>query len=234
MTLVRTTLDDLLERLAAESDVWLRLAAEESGSTWTLRLLELTSGPTPPHWQEVDWRYTDYCFFAGKIDGQIATDWFREAAIRLREISIPVAFQRDLYRERRESAWQTTNSEPLVWPSEEWTLTPAAPVPSTGVRELIADGSPYFSTTDMPTARLLGVPYTGFNNHGREFVWRQQDTAGRLASILIDAAKMTIEVEGEEAPGSIVELASAEPGPRAQITASPETVDFSWATAFHP
>jgi hypothetical protein len=234
VALVRTTLDELLVRLEAESDVWLRLAAEETAGTWTLRLLELTSGPAPPNWQKVDWRYPEYCFFAGKVDGQIAADWLRDGSVPLRQISIPISFQPDLYRERRESQWQSNNSEPLLWPSEEWLLTPTTPLSNTGARELIADGSPYFAVSDMPTARLLGVPYTGFNNHGREFLWRQQDTAGRLTSILIDAARMTIEVEGDEAPRATLELSSAEPGPSAEVTSSPQTIDFPLAESLPP
>jgi Putative DNA-binding domain len=224
MVLIRTTLDELLERLQAESVVWLRLATEETAGAWGLRLLELTSGPAPPNWEEVDWRYPEYRFFAGKIDGQIAADWLRGGSIPLRDIVIPVSFQLDLYKERRESRWQSNNSEPLLWPHEEWLLNPTIPVPSTGTRELIADGSPYFAFTDMPTARLLGVPYTGFNNHGREFLWRQQDTSGRLASIVIDATGLTIDVEGDEAAGATLELSTSQPGPTAQITSSEETI----------
>ena len=86
-------------------------AARSPPEGWTLRLLELTSGPAPPNWQEVDWRYPEYLFFASKIDGQIAAEWLRNGSIPLREISIPASFRPDLYRERRESEWQSNSAE---------------------------------------------------------------------------------------------------------------------------
>jgi Schlafen, AlbA_2 len=225
MTQIRTTRTELLRAVEAESDVWLRMAAQWGVEDWMLRVLELTSGSAPPNWHEIDWRYPDYVFFAGGIDGPVAAEWLGQSSMPLGDIVIPFSFQTELWCERRESQWRTSSSEPLPWPTVEWQLTPTTPPPNTGSWELVADGMPYFTSADMPTADLLGVPYTGFRQD-RAFLWRQQDTSGRLASIVIDAVQVTIEIDGENVVGANAELSSSKPGPITPVSDAKETIRF--------
>ena len=219
--LVQTTLEALAEALAQEDVVWVRLSADLSRDEWTLRLLEITSGGAPPRWEAIDWRYPEYVFIASTTDGATAAEWLRGGQIMFEDVSVPAPFHAQLSRERRESGWGTNSCEPLIWPSEEWRLSRTDSPNSAQARELISAHAPSFANPDVPTALLLGVSYTGYNNSAREFVVRAQDRRGRLAGIRVDAAELTISVEGEDLGGAVVELASTTPGPTEQLDASP-------------
>lgn len=221
---VRKSLEELLRALEATDVVWTRLAADASSGPWTLRLLELTSGAAPPNWREINWRYTDYVFSAREINGATLARWLQDEAIPVDDLSIPAAFQPDVQRERRESGWGTNTNEPLIWPFEEWQLQSTQNGNSPVSHELVAEGLPYFHNPDIPTATLLGVPYTGFNVHGREFLWREQDTSGRLANVRVDAAGLTVTAEGDEVEGALVELAGIEPGPTENVVSADKPI----------
>jgi hypothetical protein len=221
---VRKPLADLLTALEVEAVVWLRLAADASSGQWTLRLLELITGAAPPNWHAINWRYPDYVFLAREFGGAEVAGWLRDTAIPVDGLSISTSFQPEVQGERRESGWGTNSSEPLAWPFQEWQLWQSESVNNPVSHELVAEHLPYFATPDIPLTMLLGVPYTGFNLHGREFLWREQDTSGRLASVRIDAAEISVTVEGDDLEGAIVELSSTEPGPTAEVTSSGDTV----------
>lgn len=226
-TLVQTTLEALVDALAQEDVVWVRLSADLSRDEWTLRLLEIISGGEPPRWESIDWRYPEYVFIAFTTSGGTAAEWLREGNITFKDVAIPAPFHAQLSRERRESGWGTNSCESLTWPSEEWRLSRTDSPNSPQARELISARAPSFANPDIPTARLLGVSYAGYNNSAREFVVRQQDRRGRLAGIRVDAAELTISVEGEDLAGATVELASTTPGPTEELDASPSaTIRF--------
>jgi hypothetical protein len=225
--LVQTTLSELSETLERENAVWVRVSADFARDEWTLRLLEMTSGDAPPRWQEISWRYPDFLFRALEIDGAITANWLLSGKILLEGIEIPAPFHQQLLRERRESGWGTNSCEPLAWPSEEWRLSRTDSANSSGVSELVSATAPYYDSPDMAIAQLLGVPYTGYNNSSREFVFRQQDRRGRLVSIRVDAAEVSARVDGEDLAGAVVELAGTSPGPTHELDgSSPATVPF--------
>lgn len=213
--------------LAAEDRVWLRASADFCSDQWTLRVLELVSGPEPPKWREIDWHYDDYVFHATTVSGRTAAEWLKQGTVHISGLAIPATFQQDVQQERRESGWGTNSSEPLEWPCQEWQLWPAHTPNSPRSGELLGEHLPYFASPDIPTAALLGVSYTGFNQHGREFLWRQQDTSGRLAAVRIDATEISVRVEADSAKGTFVELSSVEPGPTADVTDPKTTVTFA-------
>lgn len=220
MALISTTLSELAGALERESIVWVRLSAELVGDGWTLRLLEVTSGEAPPTWREIDWRYPEFMFGALAVEGVTAATWIRQKQITLEEIAFDAPFHDNLSRERRESGWGSNYFEPLRWPCDEWRLSRTDSPMGAQSGELVSDSAPSFRSPEMATALLLGVPYTGYNNASREFVVRQQDLRGRLASIRVDVAELTVSVEGDDLHDAVVELSSTAPGPIEQLDGS--------------
>ena len=67
----RTSFADAVALIAAESSVWVRVAAilRDEG-TWDTRLLELTSGAAPPGWSPMAWDYPWALFAATQLTGE--------------------------------------------------------------------------------------------------------------------------------------------------------------------
>src|SRR5437868_2989335 len=75
-TAQRTTLADALEHVRAEPLLWTRTAALlDDNGMWTVRLLELVSGPiAPPSWEPQTWEYPRVAFIAQALGGPVVAE----------------------------------------------------------------------------------------------------------------------------------------------------------------
>jgi hypothetical protein len=221
------TLADVADLLDAEARVWVRLAADLEPSGWRLRMLDITTGGAPSGWQpDIDWRYPTALFTSLAPSGETTAQWLRSQDITILGATIPLTLDANAFCERRDSGWKGGAFDPLPWPYEEVRMSSSAPNTATP-RDLVASGVPSFITFDTAAAALVGVPITGWNVSGREFLLRRQDRAARFARVRVDAAELTVVLDGEHLGGAVVELAGAQPGPSVELKQRSEaTVRF--------
>ncbi len=210
----RTSLDEAIGHIAAETKIWVRVAAvRRDDDKWHARLVELTSGAPPPSWKPLTWDYPWALLTARVESGKAVGEWVRASSINLddREIVLPTAMDSLLW-ERRQSQ-SPSGYEKLEWPVVETTLAqvdnqaePQGPLVSAmdapSFINLYTAAACFFYLDRQPTGGSLhqGVMY------------RHQDTSARLKSVRITESEIVVEVEGDTTSGLILELAGDAPG----------------------
>lgn len=228
-----TTFDEAIDCIATEPIAWVRIAAvRREDGTWHARLLELTSGASPPSWKLHEWRYPSVLFAAMKESGEAVGEWLRTCKISLgeREISLPEAMTR-LTWERRQSG-SPGPYESLDWPVTETTIAHVDSSQREPQGHLVSGGDgPSFITFYTAAACFFWLdrqPVGGSLHQG--VIYRHQDTRGRLNAVQIRGDQIEVKVEGRAIGGMIVELAGEAPGPIHRISdrhrSSDETVRF--------
>ena len=211
-----TTLDEGIEHIVTEPNIWMRIAAilEDDGK-WHAKLLELTSGAAPPSWEMQEWQYPRVLFAAMTHRGETVANWLRTGTLTLGDlhVALPPAMSA-LTWERRQSRSQAPY-ESLEWPVTETTV--ATVDGSSGEPQghlLSAEDAPSFVNFYTAAACFfwLGRQPGGRSLH-QGVMYRHQDTRGRLNSVRIDGETVEVEVEGDMIGGMIVELAGEAPGP---------------------
>jgi hypothetical protein len=211
-------LDALIKEIDREVTLWVRVGAVQAEGRWSVRLLELTSAEPPPNWTPIRWQYSDAVLVASMRAGAIVAKWLsaRHARVLGRSVSLAELGDTVSY-ERRESHWTGGVAYgPLSWPIQEWQLSSS----SAGGQPtdlLVADDSPSFVGFDNAAASLLGVPFTGWNVSGREFVARFQDQRGRISGVRLRPTEAQVRVDGRTLRGAVVELAGQSVGPTERL-----------------
>lgn len=229
-----TTLTEAIDHIAAEPDVWVRIAAvRHEDGTWHERLLELTSGAAPPSWEPREWEYQSALFAALVERGETVGEWLRACNIHLgdREIALP-EMTTSVTWERRQSR-SAAPYEALDWPATEATVSRVAGSQDEPQGHLVSGGdAPSFINFYTAAACFFWIdrePVGGSLQQG--VMYRHQDTRGRINGVRIADDGVEVEVEGSAIDGMIVELAGEAPGTRQRIwdrnRARPEAVKFS-------
>lgn len=210
-----TTLDEGIEHIVAEPNIWLRIAAilGEDGM-WRAKLLELTSGAIPPSWELHEWQYPWALFAAMTQNGEAVANWLRAGDLTLgdRHVALPQTMSALIW-ERRQSRAQAPY-ESLEWPVTETTVATVDASRGEPQGHLVSDeGAPSFVnfyTAAVCFFWLDRQPVGGSLPQG--VMYRHQDTRGRLNSVRIDGQAVEVEVEGTAIGGMVMELAGEAPG----------------------
>ena len=200
-----TTDSEAIDHVAAELNIWIRLAAiRQDDGGWRARLLELTSGETaPPSWEPREWDYPSVFFVGAAANGQVVAEWLRtgrvdvdDRTIGLPELTTPVSWER---RQSRSPA----PCEPLDWPVTEATLSQLAVTQGEPQGHLLSNGdAPSFVNFYTAAACFFWLdrqPVGGRLYQG--VVYRHQDLSGRINTIRIGHDEVEVEVEGSAIDG---------------------------------
>lgn len=238
----RTTSDEALEHIAAEPVVWTRVAAtRDDNGTWSIRLLELVSGPeAPPSWERHAWGYPRARFEASADSGDVVAKWLSAGRVQvgddeavLPELSGSVSWER---RQSRSPAPYET----LAWPVTEATLSVSTSTPGDPPGHLVsAEDAPSF--VDFYTAAacffwLDRQPVGGSLHQG--VMYRHQDGRGRINRVRITGEEVSVQVGGDALDGMFVELAGDVPGRKQRVCdqrrQGSDTVQFPLSDSLPP
>lgn len=86
-----TSHEEVLEHVASEVQVWVRVAAVPDGKgSWVVRLGEVASGEAPPSWEKRDWVYPEVLFSGYATDGPSVAAWLRAEQLEVCGHLVPV------------------------------------------------------------------------------------------------------------------------------------------------
>jgi hypothetical protein len=214
---LRLSIDQVAERIAAYPEVCLRAAAmraSESDGEWIVRCADVVLGGEPPQWEEIEWVYPTARFEASTQSGRSVAEMLRSRTFVVVDAECATAEFPDVVQgERRQSWTEYGSSEPLDWPWDEWRISLVGQQPSQGATALISDTAPPFGTSDLALANLFGLTYRpNWNSPTQELVVRELDRRGRIQSVYVDPAYVEVSVEGSGLLLSRVSLAADTPG----------------------
>ena len=222
--MTQKTGDELLVEMDAEEEVWVRFGAilSDYQDDWSLIVLDITTGVAPPDWEFIYWRYARAILWAETLPGSSVTNWIRSHSISVGDdaIAIPEVQLAQLHTVRRRSSGSLGAHGRFDWPYSEWTLSLEGTIGNSFTDELIGDGSvPPFIRPDIAVAAMLrmDLPPGGSFSAG-SLILRQQNQTARIRGVHIFPTKVEVQIDGNGLPGSIVELASNQPGPTQIIT----------------
>lgn len=219
--------DDVFKLIEIEETVWVRIAATRSEDEWHESLMEIVSGVAPPRWTEQRWDYDEAMFLSFIRSGSKVAEWPRAAAVAVDDVVIKLP----TVQEGQTTQWwqyssRTTSAglETLDWPFVSYQLgyQPLKNGPGSG--NLIGRG-PSFVRFAQAAASFFGFPLgTGGSVDHIAPVYRKQDLSGRITKVRIGAADLEVHIEGNALEGTVVELASDEPGPSEPLSGDREQV----------
>lgn len=212
----RTSLDAALGHLSAEPAIWSRVAVTlDDNGVWSVRLLELVSGPeAPPSWEPQTWDYPRARFAARADSGDVVAEWLRVGRVPVREDEAGLPeLSGSVSWERRQSR-SPAPYETLAWPVTESTLSMSTSTPGDPSGHLVsASDAPSFVNFYAAAACFFWLdrqPVGGSLHQG--VMYRHQDARGRINRVSISGEEVTVEVEGDTLDGMMVELAGDVPG----------------------
>jgi hypothetical protein len=223
----RSQLDEVLEHVERQSEVWVRAACVMKESRWEASLVELTAGEAPPSWSQRDWRYPDAWFTALTLAGSALADGLGSGAIPVGDgvMSLP-ELHATVNWERRQSR-SPAPYETLDWPVVEASLAqhtsqaePQGPLVSGSAPSFVnffTAGACFFWLDRQPAGGLLNQGVT----------YRYQDQRGRINRVQITNDGVEVEVEGSALDTLILELAGDEPGSTQRLTQGPHGTSAS-------
>jgi hypothetical protein len=220
----RSEVEALVRR---EPVVYVRIAAVKKGE-WQPVLLEMLSGPEPPHWSERTWRYDDALFVSVSVKGSDVAPWLEGGPVALGGITLDLPAADENVTWQRVRSRQRTTYETLEWPTVEYTLNGGGLARSGSVGPLIGIGAPSFFRFQSAAAWFFGVELAGRNIDNGPWVFRQQVKGGRILGVRWGATEVRIDFESER--GDAIEVASDEPEPRMVAAAKvdgPQTTTFA-------
>ncbi len=193
---------ELLEALAAERRVWVRVAASCPASEWELRLLEVATGAAPPTWRRRRWEYRRAIFLAMAPAGRTVAGWLERSRVNPRPLSLALTLHDQVQVERRDSRFAGA-FEAFPWPTRIWTVSTDGDGRGSVQGELIAADAPAFINFDQAAAEFFGLPPSPNRSFaGREIVIRDQDTRARIDSVRIGPTEIVAAVSGEDLRGT--------------------------------
>lgn len=212
-----TSLDRLIDRLRAETRVWVRAAANRPDDSWRLTLLEITIGAAPTGWMRRRWQYDRAVFLATAPSGATVADWIARGRIPLRPPTVRVDLSEQVHVERRESRFGGIFG-PLDWPSVVWALRVNNDLRQMLHEELVADDAPAFINFDHAAAAFFAIaPSPSRSFAGSELIVREQDLRARIASVRVRVDELIVTVEGYNLGGTRLTL-SGETGASRKLT----------------
>jgi hypothetical protein len=208
--------DDVLAQLASQERAYVRLAATRVDDGWKQTLLEIVTGPPPPHWEPIEWTYPASLFVARAVTGSTAAEWLTNGVARVGELEVVLPPLNERLLVERYASKVFRSYEPLLWPNVmvELTAGPVATGPPIGA--LIGDNAPTFLNFLLAARYFLGLmesASSGFDHYLPTL--RFQDCTARIVNVLVESAEVEIEVEvgdEQEARNLRIDLASDVPG----------------------
>jgi hypothetical protein len=213
----------LINRLEAESRVWLRIAATQTDHEWRINLVEATLGDPPPGWRRRRWRYPRARFVAATRPGTTVATWLKEGRLRLRPPVAALDLAGWVQVERRESAFASA-FQPLPWPSVVWTVGTNSDVKAVPHDELVAADAPAFLSFDQAATVFFGLPSRTIRNFGgQEVVIRDQDRRARIDRVTIRPNDIVVRVRGDSVGETRLTL-GGEQAPSANLSSGVDEV----------
>ena len=213
-------LADLLEHVASEPTVWVRVAAVAVNGEWQQSLLELTSGAPPPSWKRMELRYEAAVLLATRRKGVTVASWLRRRRVRFGGYSITLPeLVSGTVQVRRLDSHAPGKFETLPWPSLVADLSSTSLMQNQQPDVLAADGYPTFMNLYAAAAYFFWLrrdPYGGQLPQG--ITYRHQDTAARINHVRFGSEQVVVEVEGTQLAGTTVEVAGEVPGPSKRLS----------------
>jgi Putative DNA-binding domain len=220
--LLRCDVSELLDAVAVQERVWVRMTATlpEGTDAWSLGLLDLVSGSEPPNWAELHWHYERAILEATVFTGAQMVACLRDQRVDIGGVSVRLsALQPQAYGDRKGSGDPGMYRSALAWPRNEWTLTFGVSTNTASSDPLISGDAPSFVSLAIATAALLNVEASaGDRFEVSSGCFREQDLSGRIASVEIYPTETHVTLDGSQLPGMALELANNRPGPTLPIT----------------
>ncbi len=206
--------DELFKLIGTQETIWVRVAATRNNETWESVLLEVTAGGEPPNFSISQWKYELAVFNSSISTGKEVKKWLESNEIILNDVRIKLNFNQEqqITWYRHESRSSYAGYDVLEWSFTlyEQTYTTQRQIPSFS---LISENSPSFVGFAEAVSSFFGITNrNAILSNQSKFVFRMQDCSGKIESIKIDTAEMTVTVVGESLDGMKLELASATPG----------------------
>jgi hypothetical protein len=228
-----TSIEQAIGHVEAEPTIWVRVAATQGQGEAGLKqtMLDLVSGPPPPNWEPLYWRYPSAIFIASEQSGLVVARWLRERLIRLYGalIDLPNMFE-PIRWDRRDSLAIWGAYVPLPWPTVNVMFNQQARGQDNASGVLVADGPPSFATYYAAASYLFNTAQPIGGGRGIAApMYRHQDTFARINRVQIveHSEIVRVEVEGSHLEGLVVELGGDVPGPVMPLEDGPrQSVDF--------
>ena len=215
-----TSIDDALQHIAAETLIWVRLAAAKGneGNLYA-RLLELTSGEIPPSWEERHWEYPEAILSALRMPGPDVVNALSNRSIDAGQHHVSLPDLTSMATWDRRQSRSPAAYEALDWPVTETTL-------SMNTANTVEPQGPLLAGADIPSFLsfyaaaayffwLDRQPAGGSLHQG--VMYRHQDVRGRINAVRISSDAVEVEVAGRDLDGLMVEMPGDEPGPSERI-----------------
>lgn len=171
----------------------------------------------PPSWVEATWSYPNAVLVGAALPGRAVADWLSAGAITIedRDFRLP-QLNGSVVWERRQSR------SPAAYEALDWPVVEAALAYWTGQAQpqehlVSATDAPSFVSLYAAAASLFGFRRETGDSLHQGFMYRHQDTRGRISLVRILDTEVVVEVEGKAVAGMTVELAGDMPGPRTQV-----------------
>jgi len=137
------------------------------------------------------------------------------------------------------SRWMTlsarTGWETLDWPMTSYQLAGQPLATGRGSGALIGDGPSFVRFAEAVASFFCFKLGLGGSVDSMSPALQQQDLAGRISTVRLDSAEVSVGLEGRVLEGMTVELASTEPGPSQVLSAAQnQTVRFPLSGALPP
>jgi hypothetical protein len=220
--MAQRTLEQLLEAVSSESEVWVRACAvtPDGGEELILKVLDLTAGGPPPNWNELTWTYPRAFFFAGVVSGEAVCSLIEKNSMSIADGPAAILnFQTNsqLSFERHASRRKDFRGI-LDWPYEEWSAWMQSVVNSMSGPLIGTQDTPSFVDVGAAVAATFGVEKTTIQSFDASpFVFRKQDHSGRINRIGVFPSQVEVDLEGDSLETMDLELAGAKPGPIVEV-----------------
>ncbi len=230
--------EDVIALVETEPTVWIRCAAARVNDEWHETHLEITSGIAPPRFIMRRWNYDEALFASFKIDGSIAAEWLRQGVVTRDDLTVKlptVPAGQTVQWYRRSSRQAYGGWETLDWPMTSYQLAGQPLATGRGSGALIGDGPSFVRFAEAVASFFCFKLGLGGSVDSMSPALQQQDLAGRISTVRLDSAEVSVGLEGRALEGMTVELASTEPGPSQVLSAAQnQTVRFPLSGALPP
>jgi hypothetical protein len=227
-------LSKLAEMLTADARrAWVRAFLKRANQGWDLHHLFAVVGHEPPGWLDEHWQYEEIAFVATAMptaDLAASLAATEDSALVSGPIAAHISDLRETAAWQRQPSFARHDRSPLPWPTVDYTLSANAGQGQLNPAGfLVGDGCPSFPEINSAWRAFVerdfslsgaGAPPTDL------MVVRCIDPTAWLGPIHVTATRLEVDVRGDDAPGSRLELYSATDRQAREVT-EPGLVHFT-------
>lgn len=219
--------EEVVALVENELTVWLRLAAARVNGEWQETHMEITGGVAPPRFTTRRWNYDEALFLSFEISGSPMAEWLRQGAVMTDDVTVrlpTVPAGQSVQWYRRSSRQAYGGWETLGWPMTSYQLAGQPLATGRGSGALIGDGPSFVRFAGAVASFFCFTLGPGGSVDSMSPTFQRQDLAGRITTVRVESAGVSVCLEGDALEGMTVELASTEPGPSQALSGTDNKV----------